>query len=165
MTALARRTGHLLCARCRGPAWCGWCGGGTASRCSPSSASSPCSASTWSSPVNGPVPPTPRRPPAHRPDSAKCRFEWQNFHDSYAQIGLVGVILVFLPGLVGAFAGAPVLARELETGTFRYTWTQGVGRMRWAVAVLVPGAVGVAVIIGAFGCWSVGTTSRWWTAE
>ena len=85
------------------------------------------------------------------PGSASCRFEWQNFRDSYAQIGLVGVILVFLPGVVGVFAGAPVLARELETGTFRYTWTQGVGRMRWAVAVLVPGALGVAVIVGAFG--------------
>ena len=64
--------------------------------------------------------------------SASCQFEWQNFHDSYGQPGLVGVILVFLPGIVGAFAGAPVLARELETGTFRYAWTQGVGRMRWA---------------------------------
>jgi hypothetical protein len=84
-------------------------------------------------------------------NSAQCRFGFVNFHGTYAQVGLVGVILVFLPGLVGAFAGAPILARELETGTFRYTWTQGVGRMRWAIAVLVPGAVGVAVIIGAFG--------------
>ena len=55
------------------------------------------------------------------------------------------------PGILGAFAGAPLLARELETGTFRYAWTQGVGRMRWAVSLLVPGAVGVAVIMAAFG--------------
>jgi hypothetical protein len=34
------------------------------------------------------------------------------------------------PALIGAFAGAPVLARELETGTFRYTWTQGFGGWR-----------------------------------
>jgi hypothetical protein len=84
-------------------------------------------------------------------NSAPCRFGFENFHGTYAQIGLVGVILVFLPGLIGAFAGAPILARELETGTYRFTWTQGVGRMRWAIAVLVPGAVGVAAIIGAFG--------------
>lgn len=84
-------------------------------------------------------------------NSAQCRFGFDNFHGTYAQVGLVGVILVFLPGLVGAFAGAPILARELETGTFRYTWTQGVGRIRWAIAVLLPGAVGVAAIIGAFG--------------
>jgi hypothetical protein len=87
------------------------------------------------------------------PDSASCHFGWQNFHDTYAQIGLVGVILVFLPGLVGVLAGAPVLGRELETGTFRYTWTQGAGRMRWAVAVLLPGAVGVAAVVGASVCW------------
>ncbi|MGD0605948.1 MAG: hypothetical protein ABSA53_20450 [Streptosporangiaceae bacterium] len=33
-----------------------------------------------------------------------------------------------VPALIGAFAGAPVLARELETGTFRYAWTLGSGR-------------------------------------
>ena len=73
------------------------------------------------------------------------------FHDSYGQTGFIGVVLMFLPGLVGAFVGAPILARELETGTFRYAWTQGVGRMRWATAILVSGAVGVAVVMAAFG--------------
>lgn len=84
-------------------------------------------------------------------DSAACQYKFQTFHDNYAQAGLIGVILMFLPGLVGAFVGAPLLARELETGTFRYAWTQGVGRMRWATAVLGSGAVGVAVIMAAFG--------------
>ena len=42
-----------------------------------------------------------------------------------------------MPALIGAFAGTPVLARELETGTFRYTWTQGFGRWRWTLAKLV----------------------------
>lgn len=85
--------------------------------------------------------------PAH---SASCQFAWQNFRDGYGQPGLPGVILLFLPGVIGAFAGAPALAREFETGTFRYAWTQGVGRMRWALAAVVPGAVGVAVIMAAF---------------
>jgi hypothetical protein len=83
--------------------------------------------------------------------SAPCQFAWQNFRDGYGQPGLFGVVLLFLPGIIGAFAGAPVLARELETGTFRYAWTQGVGRTRWAIAALVPGALGVAVIMAAFG--------------
>jgi hypothetical protein len=83
--------------------------------------------------------------------SATCQFAWQNFRDGYSQPGLVGVVLLFLPGIIGAFAGAPVLARELETGTFRYAWTQGVGRTRWAIAALAPGALGVAVIMAAFG--------------
>jgi hypothetical protein len=38
-----------------------------------------------------------------------------------------------------------VLARELETGTFRYAWTQGFGRWRWALAKLVSLAVVVTV--------------------
>jgi hypothetical protein len=54
-----------------------------------------------------------------------------------------GVFLQLVPVLIGAFAGAPVLARELETGTFRYAWTLGVGRRRWTAAKLVPLAVTV----------------------
>lgn len=86
--------------------------------------------------------------PAH---SLHCQYlsdNFQNIHDSF---GIVWVFLLLLPGVIGSFAGAPVLAREFETGTFRYAWTQGVGRMRWAVAAIVPGAVGVAVITGGFG--------------
>ncbi len=60
-----------------------------------------------------------------------------------------GIILQAVPALIGAFAGAPVLARELETGTFRYAWTQGFGRCRWTLAKLVPLAVTVAAAAGA----------------
>ncbi len=62
-----------------------------------------------------------------------------------------GFILQVLPVLIGAFVGAPVLARELESGTFRYTWTQGFGRRRWALAKLVLLAVAVTAAAGAFG--------------
>ena len=55
-----------------------------------------------------------------------------------------------MPALIGAFAGAPVLARELETGTFRYAWTQGIGRWRWTLAKLVLLAVVVTAAAGAF---------------
>jgi hypothetical protein len=61
-----------------------------------------------------------------------------------------GFILQAVPVLIGAFVGAPVLARELETGTFRYTWTQGFGRWRWTLAKLVPLAIAVAVAAGVF---------------
>lgn len=84
-------------------------------------------------------------------NSARCQFAWMNFRDGYGVSGLLVIVLTVLPGVIGAFAGAPVLARELETGTFRYTWTQGVGRMRWGAALLIPGAVGVTAIMGAFG--------------
>jgi hypothetical protein len=56
-----------------------------------------------------------------------------------------GFPLQALPALVGAFVGAPVLARELETGTYRYAWTQGFGRWRWTLAKLVALAATVVV--------------------
>jgi ABC-type transport system involved in multi-copper enzyme maturation permease subunit len=61
-----------------------------------------------------------------------------------------GFILQAVPALIGAFAGAPILAREMETGTFRYAWTQGFGRWRWTLAKLVPLAVVVAAAAAAF---------------
>jgi ABC-type transport system involved in multi-copper enzyme maturation permease subunit len=60
-----------------------------------------------------------------------------------------GYLLQALPALIGAFVGAPVLARELETGTFRYAWTQGFGRRRWTLAKLVLLAVIVVAATGA----------------
>jgi len=65
--------------------------------------------------------------------------------------GAGGVLLQLVPALIGAFAGAPVLARELEAGTFRYAWTQGFGRWRWALAKLVALAVVLAAATAAFG--------------
>jgi hypothetical protein len=84
-------------------------------------------------------------------NSASCNFALTNFLNRYGSSGLLGFVQVITPGLVGAFIGAPLLARELETGTFRYAWTQGVGRMRWTLAMLSPGIVGSAAIMAAFG--------------
>jgi len=61
-----------------------------------------------------------------------------------------GTLLQAVPVLIGAFAGAPVLAREMETGTFRYAWTQGFGRWRWALAKLVALAVVLTAAGAAF---------------
>ena len=74
-----------------------------------------------------------------------------NFSGRYGTTGiLVSVFLQAVPVLIGAFAGAPVLARELETGTFRFAWTQGMGRWRWTLAKLVLLAVVVTAAAGAF---------------
>ena len=62
----------------------------------------------------------------------------------------VNILLNLAPALVGAFAGAPVLARELETGTYRYAWTQGFGRPRWTIAKLVLLAVAIIAVTGTF---------------
>jgi hypothetical protein len=62
----------------------------------------------------------------------------------------VSSLMFALPVLLGAFVGAPLLAREFETGTFRFAWTQGAGRSRWAVAALVLPAAALTAAAGAF---------------
>jgi hypothetical protein len=59
-----------------------------------------------------------------------------------------GWILQLVPALIGAFVGSPVLARELETGTYRYAWTQGFGRWRWTLAKLAGLAIAVTAATG-----------------
>jgi ABC-type transport system involved in multi-copper enzyme maturation permease subunit len=60
-----------------------------------------------------------------------------------------GLILQVVPALIGVFLGAPLLAREMESGTIRFAWTQGFGRVRWALAKLVALAVVVTTATGA----------------
>jgi hypothetical protein len=51
-------------------------------------------------------------------------------------------LVLIVPVLIGMFWGAPLVARELETGTFRLAWTQSVSRSRWLLVKL--GLVGLA---------------------
>jgi hypothetical protein len=89
---------------------------------------------------------------ACRPASSiACGESIADFNYTYGDRALTAAALLHVvPALIGAFAGAPVLARELETGTFRYAWTQGFGRERWTIAKLVPLAITVAAAAGAF---------------
>jgi hypothetical protein len=43
-----------------------------------------------------------------------------------------------------------VLSRELESGTFRFAWTQGAGRTRWVLSTLVVPALVMIAATGAF---------------
>jgi hypothetical protein len=62
---------------------------------------------------------------------------------TYSKLQVLALALVLIvPVLVGMFWGAPLIARELETGTFRLAWTQSISRMRWLLVKL--GLVGVA---------------------
>jgi hypothetical protein len=63
---------------------------------------------------------------------------------------ICSILMLLAPVLLGAFAGAPLLARELESGTFRYAWTQGFGRERQAIAKLVLLGLTLAVLAWAF---------------
>jgi hypothetical protein len=50
----------------------------------------------------------------------------------YILVFYIGIaVLYLLPALIGLFWGAPLVAREFETGTLRLGWTQSVSRNRW----------------------------------
>src|SRR5437899_5505591 len=72
----------------------------------------------------------------HPASSIACSALIRRFNDMNLHLAN-GFALQPVPALIGAFVGAPLLARELETGTFRYAWTQGFGRWRWTLAKLV----------------------------
>jgi ABC-2 type transport system ATP-binding protein len=72
---------------------------------------------------------------------------------------LLSALVVAVPGLIGMFWGAPLIAREFETGSFRLAWTQGVTRTRWLAVKL--GVAGVASM-SADGLLSLMVT--WWSS-
>ncbi len=87
----------------------------------------------------------------HPFSSTACQALNSNFNSTdWTMANTIGIFVILTPALIGAFTGAPVLARELETGTYRYAWTQGFGRARWAIAKLVLVAVTITVAAWAF---------------
>jgi hypothetical protein len=87
----------------------------------------------------------------HPATSPACQDPLDTAHNADATAHEVAALLQAVPVVIGAFVGGPVLARELETGTFRYAWTQALERWRWTVAKLVLLAVTVAAAAGALG--------------
>jgi hypothetical protein len=61
---------------------------------------------------------------------------------------VLDTLVLFTPALVGVFWGAPLVARELETGTFRLAWTQSVTRTRWLVVKVALVALAAAIVAG-----------------
>jgi hypothetical protein len=87
----------------------------------------------------------------HPARSAACQLTGRLFNNHYYPFAetMTGFLLA-VPVLVGVFVGGPMLARELETGTFRFAWTQGCGRMRWVIAKLALLAIAVTAAAEAF---------------
>lgn len=86
-----------------------------------------------------------------------CNIAFNRFNTRFAAFGMVGVLFLVLPLLVGLFWGAPLVAREVEQGTHRLVWTQCVSRGRWALVKF--GFVGAAVLIAA-AVYGLGVS--WW---
>ncbi len=77
-------------------------------------------------------------------------------HDYWSVGNLPWRFLLFLPALVGVFVGAPLLSRELESGTFRLAWTQSVSRSRWLAArlgLLALTTVALSLVLGTVLYW------------
>ena len=56
------------------------------------------------------------------------------------------LVILIAPAVIGTFWGAPLIARELEAGTFRLAWNQSITRTRWlAVKLTLIGAAAMAV--------------------
>jgi hypothetical protein len=85
----------------------------------------------------------------HPAGSTACSELILNFHVT-GGILKGGFVLQPVPALIGAFVGPLVLARELETGTLRYAFTQGFGRWRWTLAKLVMLGVVMIAMAGSF---------------
>ena len=88
-----------------------------------------------------------------RPLQTPFTIGWANSYASQVVLAMQAV-----PVIIGVFLGAPLLAREYAAGTVRFTWTQGIGRTRWAAATL--GLLGTAVaavtcLLGLLAQWSV----------
>ncbi|MEU5598600.1 ABC transporter permease [Streptomyces sp. NPDC020298] len=69
-------------------------------------------------------------------DAPMCTYDQKpivRFNDTYTYLTLA---MAALPFLVAAWAGAALVGREMESGTARLSWTQGVTPARWLTAKL-----------------------------
>jgi hypothetical protein len=70
------------------------------------------------------------------------------FQSEYRNLLLyLDAAFILAPGLLGMFWGAPLVAREIETGTHRLAWNQSVPRRRWLTVKLL--FVGLAGMVAA----------------
>jgi ABC-2 family transporter protein len=73
---------------------------------------------------------------------------------------LLGFAVMYAaPPIIGAFWGAPLIARELEAGTHRLVWNQSTTRNRWLAVKL--GLTGLAAVVTT-GLLSLAVT--WWSS-
>ncbi|MGH3733670.1 MAG: hypothetical protein ACRDVC_09915 [Acidimicrobiales bacterium] len=92
---------------------------------------------------------------AARGDCSSVTQTFQSSDPSLQHLTQAGGIL--LPAFLGAFWGAPLLAREFESDTFRLAWTQSVSRTKWLVCKLGLVAL-VSVVVEAL----FTAMSTWW---
>jgi hypothetical protein len=88
--------------------------------------------------------------------SACAPAQLNAFAEQAQRWGLWSQFLALLPGLLGMFVGAPLLAREYEAGTVRFAFTQGITPHRLLltkVALLGGALLAVTLAFSAFFHW------------
>jgi len=91
-------------------------------------------------------------------ESASTFLDWVTTQSGDRAVYVAGSAAGYLvPALVGAFWGAPMVARELEAGTHRLVWTQTITRNRWLATKLGLGMVGAVTASGI-----LGLATTWW---
>jgi ABC-type transport system involved in multi-copper enzyme maturation permease subunit len=79
---------------------------------------------------------------------------------TYWVLYLLGVMLILLtPAVIGLFWGAPLIARELETGTSALAWNQSITRTRWLAIKLTVGGLAAMAVTEA-----MTLMQAWWAA-
>jgi len=89
----------------------------------------------------------------------RCALAEDAFIGQFRSVtGMVGWFN-FLPFMLGALIGAPLVAREIERGTHRLAWTQSVSRTHWIVVQIALAGAGVAAAAYGFTL-----LMSWWLA-
>ena len=69
---------------------------------------------------------------------------------------MLDILVIVAPCIIGVFWGAPLVARELEGGTYRLAWTQSVTRTRWSavkISVMLLASMAVAGLLTLMATW------------
>ena len=103
----------------------------------------------------------------HDGDCGQLASSFLDDAGTYTVVYMLGIAAIVLaPAVIGLFWGAPLIAHEFETGTFRLAWTQTITRTRWLASKLaLPGLDAIAVTAGLslmFGWWAapIGQAAR-----
>ncbi|GAA3772582.1 ABC transporter permease subunit [Micromonospora maritima] len=79
-----------------------------------------------------------------------CAASFRRLDEEYGYVENLLAAFYLVPVVIGAFLGAPLLARELEDGTWQLAWTQAVPRTRWLAAKLAALAGVTVALTGTF---------------
>ncbi|MFC5750950.1 ABC transporter permease subunit [Actinomadura rugatobispora] len=82
-------------------------------------------------------------------DCAQARSQFQSAYQNPLLFLAAGLGLI--PVVIGAFWGAPLVARELELGTHRLVWNQSVTRRRWLAGRVAFAGLAAMILTGAAG--------------